>query len=669
MESLGGLLILVLTCLGRTVWLTVFAGVMIGLGGSVWGHLEAQEPDSLPVPLDSLFVDSLSVDSVAVDSLGVPILAAPVAPDSLLADSLAADTLPLPPIMPAIQRPRGAGEGVTSVWEWSREELTAVRGQTLAEILAEIPGVLPIRGGDFGSPTVAFPMGAGGGSIRIYWDGVEHFALEGSVPDLNRIPLVALESIRVERGLGGLEIHMERLVQSNSQPYSFIQAGTGDVDTNLLRGAFSSARALGGKLALGIERIDTQGRSNNNPGATTGGWLRYSIHRGNQGGLEFETRRMTSDRSDSLSFPASVKRSDWTVRGRWFLTDSLLVNAWATGAELAPKDSLAVLPFAKPERGQTGLALTTRRGALWARTTARFNRGEGVVDRELAVELQALSSKWGGVSGKFWSEGWDGESASGTHLKGWLTPVSGISLFASRSAGRRGVSFLLPRGLDTLSSTADTMSFREARNEPRFTDRSDLRIGAEVSWRGVQVSAARLQVEADTIWPIGLSFDRFGPGVPLAKRTGVEVMGRLPLIKGWGLEGGFQRWNAVDTVPMPYFPDHLYNVSVAFHDTFLPTENFELWVNIGAQGRSGMMVSRARASEDLGQEEAVDPMLVLEDVPFYQSWFFRIQARIVSVNFFIGFENLTARARNQDIPGHLLPGTRGVYGVRWTMWN
>ncbi len=56
-------------------------------------------------------------------------------------------------------------------------------------------------------------------------------------------------------------------------------------------------------------------------------------------------------------------------------------------------------------------------------------------------------------------------------------------------------------------------------------------------------------------------------------------------------------------------------------------------------------------------------------VPFYQSWFVRLQIRIVTVRAFIMWENFTLRQRNQDFPDRILPATRSLYGVRWTLWN
>jgi hypothetical protein len=68
-----------------------------------------------------------------------------------------------------------------------------------------------------------------------------------------------------------------------------------------------------------------------------------------------------------------------------------------------------------------------------------------------------------------------------------------------------------------------------------------------------------------------------------------------------------------------------------------------------------------------GNEDGAD--ITLASVPFYQNWYVRMEARIVTVRLFIGWENFTIRRNLQDFPGQRLPITRAVYGIRWTMWN
>ena len=43
---------------------------------------------------------------------------------------------------------------------------------------------------------------------------------------------------------------MESIFSEGGRPYSLIEAGTGDLNTNVLRGTFSHPRALGGVVDL-----------------------------------------------------------------------------------------------------------------------------------------------------------------------------------------------------------------------------------------------------------------------------------------------------------------------------------------------------------------------------------------------------------------------------------
>jgi hypothetical protein len=119
-----------------------------------------------------------------------------------------------------------------------------------------------------------------------------------------------------------------------------------------------------------------------------------------------------------------------------------------------------------------------------------------------------------------------------------------------------------------------------------------------------------------------------------------------------------------DEAPWRYLPRRSYQGAISFHDTFLPTENLEVWFDLGAWGRDPMTVPFPE--EILVGEET---RYVQPTVPFYQNWFVRLQVRVVTVRVFIVWENFTLRAGNQDFPGRLQPATRSVYGVRWTIWN
>lgn len=629
-------------------------------------------PDSLRADPDSLQDSTRVADSLAADSAGQ---------DSPGADTLAADSIAPAPVLPTLPDPAPAGN-LTGVWEWDREALMGTRAQTVWELLADIPGLVSVRSGDYGAAATVFPVGHSGGGLRLYYDGAEHLPLEGSVADLTRIPVSGLGGVRVVRRPGGVEVHLSRYVHSSPRPMSLIEAGTGDLDTNMLRATFSYPRALGGKMTLGLERLDTGGRDT--PGAVTGGWLRYSLHRGDRAGMGFEYRRMGTKRDVFTEDPGSVSRSDWTVQGRWTPVDGFLAEAWSTGASVVAGDSLESFPFTAESRGQSGVRFSVARGGLWGRATARFNDGEGVADRELAAELSAVWPRWGGVTARARRESWDQATGESFDLSAWVTPISYVALFAERGGGTRSVPYLKPLPPpepDTLMSPGDpdtTMIDPDSVTGPasRFTDRSGTRLGLRLAWRDIQVTGAMISAEADSIWPTQLLFDRGGLVLPQPERRGLEMTGSIPLWpRGLYFLGEVQFWEAEDSAAagLLYFPEHQYRGSFTFHRQYFPTGNFEVWVDLGARGRAEMKVPRPDP-DAAGPGAAVDPDSedhagIPSVVPFYQDWYFRLQLRVLNLNIFATVENVTFRRNNQDVPGRLLPITRGFYGVRWTFWN
>lgn len=633
------------------------AGIVVAILALLPLDASAQDPpDTLQVPPDSLADSTMVADSVP--------------PDSLVADSLEADSVPPPPMFPTLPDPAPA-HGFNRIREWDRTALLAARGQTLWELLADIPGLLGVRSGDFGSAATVFPVGYSGGGLRLYYDGIEHLPLEGSVPDLTRIPLSGLERVRVIQRPGGVEVRLYRLAHADARPFSLVEAGTGDQDTNMLRGTVSLPRMFGGKGALAIERLDTRGRDN--PGAITGGWFRYSVHRGDRAGIRYEIRRMGTKRTVINDSPGSVNRNDWSLQGRFAPTEGLLAEGWVAGASVSTGDTTQVFPFTAESRRQYGMGLSGGRGPVWGRVTSRWNRGEGVADRELAAEFSALAGRWGGVSGRTWKETWDEREGTGHDVRVWATPIPYAAFFAERGSGSRSVPYLSPLPQEEPADTTGVMEDPDSMEvDPgptsRFTTRTATRFGARGFWRDHEISVARLSVEADSVWPTQLLFDRGGVVLPQPLRRGWEVTGRLPVRpRGLFLEAEVQLWEPVDSATL-YFPDHTYRASFSFHRVFRATGNFEMWADLGVHGRSEMYVPQPDEEAMLVDDEG-EEIRVPSTVPFYQNWYFRLQLRFLSLNIFATVENVSFRDNNQDVPGVLLPVTRGVYGVRWTFWN
>jgi hypothetical protein len=128
-------------------------------------------------------------------------------------------------------------------------------------------------------------------------------------------------------------------------------------------------------------------------------------------------------------------------------------------------------------------------------------------------------------------------------------------------------------------------------------------------------------------------------------------------VEGMRFEGFLQQWDE----GWSYLPRRTYGGALSFHRTYLESKNLEWWWTIGVRGHDPMTVRQVVGQELDEQGEPLGPELA--SVPFYQDWYLRLQLRIVSLRIF------TVRRNLQSFPDRLLPITRAVYGIRWTLWN
>ena len=626
------------------------------------GRSAAQEPpDSLP-PGDSIPVaDSLAP---APDSLAAPVS------DSLAADSLAADSIVVQPF-PRLPDPSRGG-WATGVWEWDREALLGNPALSLAQLLDQVPGTIALRGGDFGTPTIVTAFGGGGGRVRVYVDGFELTPLRAGAPDLAQVGLAGFQHIRVRRSVDGLRVDLTSIEIDDPRPYSLVEVGTGDLQTNMLRATFSHPLALGGSLAFTLDRLDTEGTGRREPGATTGGWLRYSRHLGSRLSLRGELRRISASRPSALYTPGQLGRSDWNVRARAILLPGLTAEAFtgrssATMAADEDADSTAT-PFS---RGQTGVRLAAERAlgerlGVWG--TGRWTWMSGDAWPEQTLEVSAgLNSFLGGVEGSWSRENWLGGTPSAKSLRAWTAPLFGFSLFGEKRDGATGVPFRFADPRDTIPEIP-----RLAGPPVSFTtERRSTRTGAQVEWGGLSLGVAQVEIEQGELPPFGFPMDSAGVVQEGGERSGLEASARLPLyFDGLYASASYQVWDE-EAPDWRYLPKESWNGKLGYHNTFLPTDNFEIWTEIGVEGREPMVVpfmAPESPRDEIPEEEGQAPPGFLT-VPFHQSWYFRLQIRILTVQVFILTENFTAERELQDFPERFLPGGRSIYGIKWTLWN
>ena len=624
-------------------------------------------PDSLAPVQDSLapMPDSLAP---AQDSL------APLADSLAAADSLADSTVVQP--FPKLRDPsRGGWE--TGVWEWDREALIGNQALSLAQLLDQIPGTIALRGGDFGTPNIVTAFGGGGGRVRLYMDGFELTPLRAGAPDLAQVGLAGLQHVRVRRSADGLRVDLTSLDIDDPRPYSLVEVGTGDLQTNMLRATFSHPSTLGGGLAFTLDRIDTQGTGRQEPGATTGGWLRYTRHLGSRLSLRADLRSISASRPSALYTPEQQGRNDLSVRARADLADGLTAEVFtgrssATGrADDEPADS-TVSPFS---RGQTGVRVAAEhafgeRLGLWA--TGRWASMTGDAWPEQTLDASAgLHSFLGGVEGSWNRETWLGGPVSSKSVRAWTAPLFGFSVFGERRDGTTGVPFRLFDPRDTIPEIP-----RLAGPPVSFTtERRSARTGAQLALGGFSLAVAQIEIEQDALVPFGFPMDSAGVVQEAGMRSGREASARLPLyFDGLYASASYQIWDE-DAPDWRYLPRESWNGQLGYHNTFLSTGNFEIWTEIGVEGREPMVVPfMAPESEDeempeegASEEEELAPGYMT--VPYHQSWYFRLQLRILTVQIFILTENFTAERELQDFPERFLPGGRSLYGIKWTLWN
>ncbi len=161
------------------------------------------------------------------------------------------------------------------------------------------------------------------------------------------------------------------------------------------------------------------------------------------------------------------------------------------------------------------------------------------------------------------------------------------------------------------------------------------------------LSGARLRIEADSLLPVGIEPDRGGAALAGGVRRGWEAWVRLPVpvLDGLHVEGSLQEWDE----PWSYMPRRIYRGAAVYHRTFLETGNFEMWATVGVVGHDPMTVRQVVGELTDAEGNVVGPELGA--VPFYQSWYGRLQLRIVTVRVFLGWDNFTIRRNLQDFPG------------------
>lgn len=618
------------------------ASVRVGavlVAAMLWSALPllAQEPpDTVSLP------DSLAApDSIALDSLA--------AADTVPADSLSADT-----IFYNLPRPTGrAASGfATGIWRWDRHGIMASGANTLGELVQDLPGVVTLLGGDYGTAAAISAFGQGGAGYRIFRDGFELYPVDGGVVDLQRVPLVGISEVRVDRSMGQILIEMTSYQYEEGRAFSIVEAGTGDLDTNMFRGLFADPTALGGSLGVGLERVDTRGRApdRGEGGNRTGSWLRYQLHMGDRFGVGLDYRTNQSQTRVSEYTP-TVSRSDVVARAAFRISEGVVASALA-GRSSHSIDGTDAVSVEGGQRRQFGATLAADLRGLWLEASARRFQG-AVPSSSIDASAGYTHPELGGVSARVSRGNFDGTTATAVNARAWLSPSRHLTLFGAVSDGVYGApTGPVSDGFEPPAPPPENI----VPGIPLFTDRRTSRFGAAAGWQGVEVAAAKLYAWSDQVLPLGTELDRGSVPVPGVHRNGYEGTVVLPTRwRAFTFQGSYQWWDEVG----PYLPDEIYRASFEYHKIFKESGNLELWGSLGVRGHNPMPTFVA--------EDGLTPSV--EQVPFFQSWYARFQVRVVTVRLWIGIDNASLRRFNQTYPDRLLPLTRTFFALRWDLWN
>jgi hypothetical protein len=612
-------------------------------------------PTPLPVNPDTIRPAPAPRDTVAGrdTTIVVPI---PPQPDTIVKRDSVLPTPPKPAaptaeVQPPLARafmPRLV-EGARQELRWTRDSLFMTGAFTLTDLLERVPGFTALRGGYLQAPAVGAYLGETA-RIRVFYDGLELDALNprnGAPLDLATIPIWSAEELRIERGAGEIRVYIRSWRADRVTPYTRVDIGTGDQETNLYRAFFGKRWKHGEALQFGAQQYSTTpsrlGASSNSfnfftrLGWARKGWsgdlfaMRGSPHRG----IMFAAERVDSIPSLSANRTDAYARLAYgdPESGRWF---QLIAGAegfrfGGRGRDSTAADTLP-MPSADTTRyvgqyvatgGFTALGIQLE-GAARYRTfmgESRFTpSGRATYDSPL-------------LGASLLAEGRGLDSASRVDAQLRVTPLGFLTFGAAY--GRH--SQLLDAG--DLASTS-------------------LRVEGAVRFRGLWLGGGLLQRDTAFLEAPRVFSQRFvGTFGGRAKGAFASVRGQL-----WGplrvdLLG--IRW---DDSSGFYRPRWQTRSELTLASNFLqrfPSGNFGLMTSLVHEHRS--LVNFPVAGED------ANPPVALRS-PGFRQVSFLLEIRLVQAVLTYQFRNLLGE-EYAPVPVYPMPRQTQFYGVRWEFWN
>jgi hypothetical protein len=632
------------------------------------GAARAQDPvprDTVPRPAPRDTTPPAGPDSVRV---GIPSEA--VRGDTLPngRDTVPPDSTIAAPAFPAWTLPPGNGFA-DGTWFFGARELSQFHGMSVAGLLDRIPGLNVTRGGSFGRPLGISPFFSGGGRLRVFLDGYELRAMSGATPDLQRIPIVNLAEVRVERGMHEVRVDLTSFRLTDIRPYALIEGMDGDFDSRALRGMFT--RTIGRRMIgeIGLDLVETDGFLRREPYGSTHvvGRLGYNFRP--DLGLQLEYRSSAIDAQRSLGGTSSdieiLDRGELILRGRGRFLGRLNLEAMVGRTRQEPASAQDTLTVPTQNlQAEVRASIPARIGQLTG--GLRLHRGEEESWAPDATEvwgrLDFIPRPWLAATGQVRALTFGGVSGLETEATLRAGPWSGVAVFGQLAAGKRGIPYLTVDsvvgrtvgGLVGLPGfpELDTVVVRDfAVAGPSL---NALRVGAELTRGSIRVGGALVAHDIGEWAPYGYVYDRAFTPRDDDRLTGFEGYATFPVYwRQLRFGGWYQRW--LGEADRPYLPTQLGRAALEFTGVYRQG-NLEPVIRVELEGRDQALApNRATGTMDL--------------TPRYFIMNAYVQVRILEVRAFWRFDNMFNQRGAFDVPGTEIPGGRAIFGVRWFFRN
>jgi hypothetical protein len=649
--------------------------------------------DTIPAPPDSVQI-AIPGEAVRADTI----------PDAAKEDSVPADSTRPAPNFPLYPTPREAGFSAAS-WVFGPNELGRFHGLTLTELLERVPGLVMTRGGGVGQPNGISAFSSGGGRMRVFLDGWEMRPLSGTSYNLENIPLVDVQEVRITRGLLETRVDVQTLRMSDRRPFAQIEGAEGDFATRMLRGFFG--RPWGNRLMVhvGIDVVETQGFRRREDYTGNSGLARLSYAFSADRALQFEYRQTGIDaqrQEGSLQLPReSYDRGEMLLRGRGRFFGRRTVCADTAASAIPSTDSLPGVPTDSASAAPTGAIECPQTGGVWLDAAIGRSWSRPLADDSVSLERESLQAMLratvdvplGTLTGtarvhqvdeegyaanatelsaraeltpRPWLAAW-GEARTLTHggttgleleASGRAGPWSGFTLFGSVAAGNRGLRFWrdttavirnIGHEIDPGIPELDTLAvvvFRDAESTA-----TGLRAGAEWTRGSIVAGAAFVAHDVDAVVPFGYWYERGLNPVDGETVSGVEAFASIPVVwRQLRLDATYADF--FTTPARPYLPARLGRAALEYHWIFRGG-------NLEPTLRAEVLFRGAARTLNL-QTGAFD-----QTTEQYAVFNFLVQFRVLDVRAFWRLENAFNRESAFDIPGLTIPGQRALFGVRW----